>query len=342
MRDFLTTSQRASIKQAHKVERDRKIGDRMKAVLWADQGEPSARIAELLLVDEKTVRRHIKDYFDNDRFGGGSGGSQGKLTDEQSLRLQALLASCDVPTALDAAEKARGLFGSKFSISGMTDWLKRMGFSYKKSEPLPSKADPAAQADFVEKYRALKAALPAGEAIIYLDATHPCMASKLAYGWSLKGERKTVLTVSGQTRVNVLGSFDPSTLKMVSTFPAKVDGRAMEIHLNKLRRSYPAEKFAKLHLILDNGSYNRSRATRAHAEKLGIELMFLPPYSPNLNLIERAWRVMNEEVRDNVFFADSKVFESAIKGFWQKTWNKISKGYATRFADNFQTLKPSF
>lgn len=342
MRDFLTSSQQIAIKQAHRIERDGKIRDRMKAVLLADQGESIAQIARFLFADEQAIRRHIKDYFENDKLGGGSGGSQGKLSDEQSLRLKELLASCDIPTAAEAAEKARGLFGVKFSVSGMTDWLIRMGFSYKKSEPLPSKADPLAQAEFILKYRALKAGLPQDEAIVCLDATHPCMASKLAYGWSLRGERKTVLTVAGQTRVNILGSLDPATLRMTTTFPPKVDGKAMIKHLDKLRRVMPAERYAKIHLILDNGSYNRSNATREHAHKLGIELMFLPPYSPNLNLIERAWRVMNEQVRDNVFFADSKSFESAIKGFWQKTWKRISKRYTTRFADNFQTLKPSF
>lgn len=342
MRDFLTSSQRISIKQAHRLERDRKIGDRMKAVLAADQGKPISEIADYLLADENTVRRHIKDYFDNDSFGGGSGGSQGKLSDEQSSRLKELLAACDVPTAAEAAEKARGLFGTKFSVSGMTDWLKRMGFSYKKSEPLPSKADPVAQGVFIAAYRELKAALPQDEAIIFLDATHPCMASKLAYGWSIKGQRKTVKTVASQARVNVLGSLDPATMKMVTSFPPKVDGHALELHLNKLRRSYPASRFKRLHVVLDNGSYNKSKATRAHALELGIELMFLPPYSPNLNLIERAWRVMNEEVRDNVFFPDAKEFEAAIKDFWQRTWGKVSKGYATRFADNFQTLKPTF
>lgn len=342
MQDFLTPSQRVSIKQAHRLERDRKIGDRMKAVLLADQGKSIAQIAEFLLADEQAIRRHIKAYFENDKFGGGSGGSKGKLSEEQSMRLKELLASCEVATAAEAAEKARGLFGVKFSVSGMTDWLSRMGFSYKKSEPQPSKADLAEQAQFVQRYRDLKEGLPSDEAIVCLDATHPCMASKLAYGWSLRGERKVVLSGPGQARVNVIGSLDPDTLRMTTTFPAKVDSSALMEHLSKLRKSMPIERYSKIHLILDNGSYNRSQATREHAKKLGIELIFLPPYSPNLNLIERAWRVMNEQVRDNVFFADSKSFESAIKGFWQKTWRKISKRYRSRFSDNFQAFEPSF
>ncbi|MFT7116524.1 MAG: transposase [Rhodoferax sp.] len=58
-----------------------------------------------------------------------------------------------------------------------------------------------------------------------------------------------------------------------------------------------------------------SKATEAEALRLGIKLFHLPPYSPNLNLIERAWKVMNEEVRDNVYFPDEKTFTVTIKEF---------------------------
>ena len=55
----------------------------------------------------------------------------------------------------------------------------------------------------------------------------------------------------------------------------------------------------------------------AHSARLGIKLWHLPPYSPNLNLIERAWKVMNEEVRNNVYFPDAKTFTSTdLPAFW--------------------------
>lgn len=342
MRDFLTISQRSGLACAHKVERDGLIRDRIKAVLWADKGESVAKIAELLLVDEKTVRRHVKDYFDNDKIDGGSGGSKGKLDEGQALRLKELLASCDVPDADDARERARKLLGVKFSISGMTAWLKRNGFSFKKSEPLPAKADPAAQAEFVEAYRALKQGLPEGEALVFLDASHPAMSTRLGYSWSLKGQRKCVKTCASQLRVNVLGSLDPSTMKLVTSFPKKVDGQALAVHLRKLRRAYPAPLWGTLHAVLDNGSYNRSKATQGVASELGIELHFLPPYSPNLNLIERAWALMNETVRNDVYFPDFATFESAIKNFFQKRWRRLGPANASRFVDEFQILGPAF
>ena len=173
MKDFLSVSQRSSLKSAHRMERDRKIGDRMKVVLLADQGESFAEIAKFLFIDEQTARRHLRDYFDNDKTGGSSGGSEGKLTWEQAARLRAILATCDVPNAQTAVEKAKSLFSIKFSISGMTDWLNRNRFSFKKSEPAPAKADPLAQAEFIDTYRCLKDDLPEGEVVLFLDAAHP-------------------------------------------------------------------------------------------------------------------------------------------------------------------------
>ena len=93
----------------------------MKVVLLADQSESFAEIAKFLFIDEQTARRHLRDYFDNDKTGGSSGGSEGKLTQEQAFPLHAILATCDVPNAQTAVEKAKGLFSIKFSISGMTD-----------------------------------------------------------------------------------------------------------------------------------------------------------------------------------------------------------------------------
>ena len=181
MRDFRATSQRSALICAHQCERDSLISDRIKAVLSADQGASVAEIAKHLWIDQKTVRRHVKDYFENDKLDGGSGGSKGKLDEGQAARLKELLASCEVPDADDARERARKLLGVKFSLSGMTAWLKRNGFSFKKSEPLPAKADPAAQAAFAESYRELKATLPEGEALLFLDASHPAMSTRLGY-----------------------------------------------------------------------------------------------------------------------------------------------------------------
>ena len=336
MANFLTSKQRTKLLAEHKTERDGKVRDRLKAVLLADEGKPFSQIAEFLFVDELTARRHVRDYLANKKKNNDSGGSGGFLTLEQAANLKAVLAECDVPTAESAVEKAKGLFGARFSLSGMTDWLKRNGFSYKKNEPCPAKADPAEQAAFVEEYRELKEGLLEGESIRFIDASHPTRTTKISYSWSLKGVRKTVKTYSGNDRVTVIGSLDPATLALTTTFPAKADGESLAKHLKKMR--YLAGDCEKIYAILDNGSYCRSVEVRNAAADLNVELVYLPAYSPNLNLIERLWKLMNEEVRDNVSFASAKSFADAIKGFYQKKWPKMKNKQRGRFAENFQSF----
>ncbi|MDE9516352.1 transposase, partial [Xenorhabdus bovienii] len=77
------------------------------------------------------------------------------------------------------------------------------------------------------------------------------------------------------------------------------------------------------------------------AEVLNIELHYLPPYSPNLNPIERLWKYVNEQVRNNVYFPDTKTFRETLRHFFHVTLPEKAKELTTRLTDNFQILKPA-
>ena len=91
-------------------------------------------------------------------------------------------------------------------------------------------------------------------------------------------------------------------------------------------------------MILDGAGYNRSEATAKAAIKYNIELHPLPPYSPNLNPIERLWKVMNEKVRNNRFFKNAKEFRQAIETFFKNILPDIGQDLNDRINDNFQIL----
>ena len=107
----------------------------------------------------------------------------------------------------------------------------------------------------------------------------------------------------------------------------------------KLRESYLLAH--KLHIILDGAGYHRSDLVRDAAFVLNIELHYLPPYSPNLNPIERLWKVMNEKSRNNVYFKSKRDFKAAIDQFFTVTLPEIAGSLASRINDNFQVLKPA-
>uniref|UniRef100_UPI0018E2CF59 transposase n=1 Tax=Psychromonas sp. Urea-02u-13 TaxID=2058326 RepID=UPI0018E2CF59 len=70
-----------------------------------------------------------------------------------------------------------------------------------------------------------------------------------------------------------------------------------------------------IHLVLDGAGYHLSHLVIQKAKDLGITLHYLPPYSPNLNPIERLWKVMNEHARNNRYFATAKAFRESINSF---------------------------
>jgi transposase len=106
----------------------------------------------------------------------------------------------------------------------------------------------------------------------------------------------------------------------------------------KLKKEhYPLEQ--KVHLVLDGAAYYQSELVKNAAKVLNIELHYLPPYSPNLNPIERLWKVMNEHARNNIYFS-SKTELAAIVGFFNVT-PKVAGSLVSRITDNFQVLKPA-
>ena len=102
---------------------------------------------------------------------------------------------------------------------------------------------------------------------------------------------------------------------------------------------YPKNKNPKIHIISDRGSYNTSKKTREAAKTEGIVLHFLPSYSPNLNPIERLWKVMNEYARNNQVFKTGKEFKEKINSFLNEMWPTIADKMHSRINDNFERIK---
>jgi len=226
-------------------------------------------------------------------------------------------------------------------VSGLNKWLHRNEFSYKKPKGRPHKADCEKQAEFIAAYNELKSSLPADETILFLDATHPTQATKLSYGWIRTGKTYEVSTTASRTRINLMGAIElddivNATVVDYETINAEVTGNFFEL----LREKYPIEK--RLHIILDQAGYHRSEDLKKKAKFLTIHLHYLPPYSPNLNPIERLWKIMNEHVRNNYFFRSPKEFRERITGFFEKTLPEISSKLRARINDNFQKLNPAY
>lgn len=341
MKNFLTPTERDNLRLQHKKERIRINADRIKAILLSDDGWTYRDIAKALLLDEQSISRHVDEYKTSTKLTSKSGGGYvGKLTCQQSLELNIYLENTVVPylKISDICAYVQDNYKVSYTIAGMTAWMHTHNFSYKKPAARPAKADELKQQAFIKIYNDLMNSTLEDEPILFGDGVHPTMATKITYGWIKTGMRKTIATTASRTRVNLMGALNLHDMTVIVEEYETIDSIAMEQHFNCIKAVYPLA--LKIHYILDQGPYNTSAATKKAASERNIILHYLPPYSPNLNPIERLWKVMNEHVRNNVVFTSAKEFRGEIHRFFKLTWPKISMSMVDRINDNFQRLDP--
>jgi transposase len=337
MQITLTTIQKTELEARHKKERDGRIRDRIKAVLLCNEGWSQIQIAQALRIRPETVHDHLKDFINDQKLKPENGGSESHLNQEQTAEVIRHLEYQTYMKVYDICAYIQQSFDVKLTVSGMTKWLHKQGFSYKKPKATPAKANLEQQAVFIKYYEKLLNTLPENEPVEFADGVHPTMATKITYGWIRKGTDKPIMTSSSKTKMNLFGSISLETMNITIDAYETIDSIAIDQHFQKLRQKYP--KAPKIHLILDQGSYNTSKQTKESAEKYNIVLHHLPPYSPNLNPIERLWKIMNEHARNNRYFQTAAEFKKAIMDFFEITWDKIAFSMIDRINDNFQVLK---
>ena len=333
---FLTPEEKASLESAHHNCENKKEGDRIKAILLRSEGWTVPQISQALRLHQSTIIRHIEEYKSG-KLKNQSGGSSSHLTDEQTLELVAHLEEHTYAHNHQIVLYIKEHFGVTYSVAGLHKWLHRQGFSYKKPKGLPHKADPELQKQFVAEYERLKNEVGEEEPILFMDSVHPTQATKLAYGWIRTGKTKHVGTTASRTRLNIVGAIQLGHVaEAITSQYETINTESIINFMNKVREQYGSKK---VHLISDKAGYHRSLLVAEHASRLNIKMHFLPPYSPNLNPIERLWKIMNEKVRNNRCFKGAKDFKEAINSFFDDILPSIGNALDGRINDNFQLLR---
>lgn len=337
----LTAEQKETLETRHKKSCGKRESDRIKAVLLRGEDWTTPMIAQALRLHETSVVRYIDDYLTNEKLTINSGGSEGYLDPKQSKELREHVENNLYHHNHQIVTYVKEMWGVTFTVSGMHKWLKRNNFVYKQPKGIPYKADVVAQEEFIEKYNELKLSVSPDEPIIFGDGVHPTMATKISHGWIKKGTEKHVRTTASRTRLNIFGSIRLGHLDETLTSQYKtINGESIIDFLYKLRAQY--SDYKRIHFILDGAGYHKAKIVTEKAKELNIQIHILPAYSPNLNPIERLWKVMNEHVRNNYFFCSAKLFRERIDEFFEKTLPDISGSLDSRINDNFQRLNPAF
>jgi transposase len=204
---------------------------------------------------------------------------------------------------------------------------------------LPGPSDPGAakkklaehvraQAEFLETQLkpCLDAAVAGDGHVFFVDAAHFVFGTFLCCLWSFT--RIFVRAASGRQRFNVLGAWDAVTRQLIAvTNTTVVNTETMSELLRKIAASGLTGPIA---LVLDNARYQQNAAVKALASQLGITLLFLPSYSPNLNLIERLWKFIKRRALYGRYHPTFTDFQAAIQ--------EILDGLSTTHAEKLKTL----
>ncbi|PHM22788.1 DDE endonuclease [Xenorhabdus ehlersii] len=132
MKITLTDAQKETLELMHDTTRDGRVRDRIKAVLLASEGWTAQMIAQALRIHESTVSRHLKDYFSEEKLAPENGGSDSHLSAEQTVELIEHLTQNLMRTTAQITAYVWARWQITFTLAGMTKWLHRQGFSYKK------------------------------------------------------------------------------------------------------------------------------------------------------------------------------------------------------------------
>jgi transposase len=311
---FLSDAERTQLKTQHRRERDGRVRDRIKAVLLYDKGWSIAAIAEALLLSEDAIREHISEYRESKKLKPENGGSAEKLSIEQSEQLGQHLQRHTYLYVKDIIAYVQSAWSVTYSVPGMRNWLQRHDFSYKKPALVPGKANEQKQREWLAEYEKLKQNLPADETICFMDGVHPTHNVQPAYGWIQKGVRKEIPANSGRSRINLSGVVDVIDHKVLVQEDKMLNADATISFFRKIEEAYPWK--IRIHIFCDNARYYRNKAVTEYLRTSKVQLHFLPPYSPNLNPIERLWKWMKERVIYNTYYPEFEDFKLAVFGFF--------------------------
>ena len=169
-----------------------------------------------------------------------------------------------------------------------------------------------------------------------MDGVHPLHNSQPAYGWIRKGKEQVLKTNTGRMRVNINGAYDIENRKVIIREDESINSQSTIALLEQMLREQP---LGTLYIILDNARYYRSQMVREFLEKnQRLQFVFLPPYSPNLNIIERLWKFFKKKTTYNKYYEKFSVFREKCMGFFENI-EEYENDLKSLMVDNFQLIQ---
>lgn len=173
--------------------------------------------------------------------------------------------------------------------------------------------------------------------VYFVDAAHFVMGSYLIQLWCLI--RIFIKTSSGRKRYNVLGAIDIFHNELIKiTNESYINSDVVCKLIQKIHAKHGI-KSIPITLVMDNARYQRCKKVTNYANELGIEILFLPTYSPNLNLIERLWKFVKKKALYAKYYEKFTIFKESIDKCLDGIDKEYSEEISSLLTPNFQTFE---
>src|SRR5262249_45908608 len=316
-------------------------------VLWLQSHDlPHRQIASLAGVSLRTVQRYLDEYKEGGlmqvRRCKWRGPETALLSHERSV--EAYFWDHPPRSTREAAKVILEQTGVRRGLTQVRAFLKdHLGLRYRKGAAIPVPPKKTIEEHAQEQSRFLARELEpclsearAGRRVVYfVDAAHFVWAPFLGCLWCLT--RLFVRSATGRKRYSVLGALDAVTHDVTRVCN---EGYVTADTVCALLRGLAASGLrATITVVLDNARYQRCELVQSLARQLGIHLLFLPSYSPNLNLIERLWRFVRKQSLNSSWFDSFDEFKAAIDDCLGKMATDHKQHAATLFVHQFQQFE---
>jgi transposase len=318
----LDTETRDYLKRLRKEERDKKRYIKLSVILSLDAGLSAQAIAGVLGIDDATVYRYAAAY--------GEAGPEGylkehwvpcagKLDEGQRRAVHDEVSSRLYTSARAVADWIEQGFGVRYHEKHVAKLLRGLGFRYKKTRLVPGKADAGAQRAHVAAFEELMAGKEGDTVVFFNDGVHPQFNTRPEYGWVRRGEAFEVPSQAGRRRLNITGAVNaerPDEIHAVAL--DKVNAQSTIALWERIEGAHPGKRIVH---ICDNAAYYHSKLIgdwlkgRPH-----VEVMYLPPYSPNLNPIERVWKLLKKEKINSFWYGCFEDFKQGVMDFFNHSY----------------------
>ena len=303
---------------AHRQERNKRHAYKIHAIILLGTGYTLKKVKEVLFIDDETLRSYVNAYRNEGVSGllkDDRGGRVCFLSEEELVILRQELDDNIYLNTASVIAYVSKMFKVTYTPTGMRDLLHRLGYEYKKPKLIPGNPDKEAQELFAEQYQEFMLTKPSDVEVVFVDAVHPEHNSMAGYGWIKRGKNKELRTNSGRQRLNLHGAINAETHEVTIIESGTIDANSTLQLLLAIESKYPMASSIKV--ILDNAKYHYSNIVRDYVENSRIDLVFLPSYSPNLNLIERLWHFFKKKLLYNTYYENIHTFRKACIEFFR-------------------------